>query len=404
MRRVIHQDIKHNGPLMVLLLLCALTAIGAPPADKSIFDFGNQKKEEPRAALDSGAKRADEAILAGRYDEAVKAATAAELAAKLLGDAVLIKAADEKLANVRLLQAEAAKVAPAIEKLAKSPDDPEANSLVGRFNCFWRGDWAKGLPMLAKGSDAALRALAQEEMAGANDAPMQLTIANAWWDMAAKLEGPPRAFVLDHASDIYTHNLDNLEGPNKTMAKARIAQAPTRLPFPRPAEAAAKPKGGGPVARIEVVADDFVAEIYLNGKPLPGAQRKLQAEIFGAQCETVSIVPKPGDWIVFQVVNNKLRWNGAYYFAAAALTESGDLAFVSQTKSGNWSACDDLKEVARFVAERDYLKDHKPQLVQRPWDRGNQLIAKAAPGWNGEAIWGDPASRSTWIKFVVPEK
>jgi hypothetical protein len=259
--------------------------------------------------------------------------------------------------------------------------------------------------MLAKGSDAGLRALAQEEMAGANDAPMQLTIANAWWDLAAKLEGPAKAFVLDHASDIYTHNLSNLEGPNKTMAQTRIAQAPTRMPFPRPADVAAKPKGGGgAVALVHLVADDFVAEIYHNGKAVPAERRKLQGEIFGAQHEAVSIAPKPGDWIVFQVVNNKLRWNGAYYFAAAGVNESGDVLFVSETKSGNWSACDDLKEVARFVAERDHLKDHKAQVVQRPWDRGNQIISKAAPAWNGEAIWGDPASRSTWIKFVVPEK
>ena len=111
---------------------------------------------------------------------------------------------------------------------------------------------------------------------------------------------------------------------------------------------------------------------------------------------------KAGDWVVFNVVNNRLRWGGAYYFAAAGLTDAGGLGFVSELRSGNWSACDDPKEVAKFISDRDHLTENKAQAVKIPWDQGDTRIRKVHSEWNGQGIWGDPASRSTWLKYVVP--
>ena len=48
----------------------------------------------------------------------------------------------------------------AIEKLKQSAGDPEANLTAGRYSCFYKDDWAKGLSMLARGSDAALKDVA----------------------------------------------------------------------------------------------------------------------------------------------------------------------------------------------------------------------------------------------------
>ncbi|HEY7119765.1 MAG TPA: hypothetical protein VH475_24450 [Tepidisphaeraceae bacterium] len=173
---------------------------------------------------------------------------------------------------------------------------------------------------------------------------------------------------------------------------------------PAATQPAAPPKKDVPVVAtaIQIVADDFVAEIYHNGKPVPTESRKLQDEVYGAQVERVTLDLRPGDWVVFNVVNNRLRWGGAYYFAAAVLAPDGTTAFPSETRTGDWSACDDLNQAAKFVSDRDHLRDHKPQPIAKKWDRGDQSILKRCPDFNGEGIWGDPASKSTWIKFVVP--
>jgi len=45
--------------------------------------------------------------------------------------------------------------------LPEKPDDPVSNAHLGRFTCFAKDDWERGLPMLAKGSDVGLRGLAE---------------------------------------------------------------------------------------------------------------------------------------------------------------------------------------------------------------------------------------------------
>lgn len=409
---------------------------GADPSapEKSIFDFGRDPKAaavennpgyaarlavlqktltnnlSPAAArslADSANKLADACIVTGKPELAVSAAVLSDSAARLTKDEKLIGFTAERLSNIRLLQAEGTKTAPAVAKLEKAPNDPDANLAVGRFLCLWRGDWKAGLPLLMKGSDTALKELAAQELSSSSDAPMQFAMGNAWWDFASKLKGPTRAYAQDHAADAYLQAIPELTGIYKTMAQKRVAEAPARLPFPHTGAGETQPaavRGAPALANsIYIVADDFVTKIYHNGKPVPNSDRKLAAEIYGAQIERVTLQLKPGDWIVFNVANNHLRWNGAYYFAAAFLTDQDKLVYGSDLRSGNWSACDDEKEVAAYISERDHYKDHKPQPVSTPWDRGDQEISKIQ-NWNGQGIWGDPTSASTWIKFIVPEK
>ena len=50
------------------------------------------------------------------------------------------------------------------DRLAANPDDADACLVVGRWYCFSRGDWEKGLNLLAKGSDASLKSVAAAEV------------------------------------------------------------------------------------------------------------------------------------------------------------------------------------------------------------------------------------------------
>jgi hypothetical protein len=73
------------------------------------------------------------------------------------------------------------------ERLKQTPDDPEANTTVGRYQCFMQGDWDRGLPMLVKGSDRALKDTATKDLANPADVKDQLAVADTWWFWGTKL-------------------------------------------------------------------------------------------------------------------------------------------------------------------------------------------------------------------------
>jgi hypothetical protein len=188
----------------------------------------------------------------------------------------------------------------------------------------------------------------------------------------------------------------------KTPPPAKPSQPPSDPVKPAPVKPAPATDDDAAGSSTFICADDFVCDIYLNGKLVPADRRKFKAEIFGAQAERIFVDLKAGDWIVFNVVNNRLRWGGAYYFAAAGQDAKRNVTFVSDPTSADWSACDDLASISRFVAERDFAKDRRAQPPKNPWPSGDKEMSNALELWSGNAVWGDPDSRSTWIKFIVP--
>ena len=98
--------------------------------------------------------------------------------------------------------------------LKEKPDDPEANLALGKYRCFNRGDWDKGLPMLAKGDDGKLKALAEKDIAGAASAKEQAKLADAWWNVSRG-----RAIYW------YEQALPGLAGLEKDRVEKRIGEA-----------------------------------------------------------------------------------------------------------------------------------------------------------------------------------
>src|SRR5580658_8860309 len=70
---------------------------------------------------------------------------------------------------------------------------------------------------------------------------------------------------------------------------------------------------------VVTVSNDFVVDVYQNGVRVPDNRRQLVNEIFGATAERINIQVQKGDWLVFNVVNDRMRWNGARSFMAAGI-------------------------------------------------------------------------------------
>ena len=120
-------------------------------------------------------------------------------------------------------------VAVALERLKTSPDDADANLTVGRYQCFVKGEWDKGFRLLAKGSDASLKAVAVAEIRGPGqsrernaesgqavasapnsnpqdsrpEAQDPLLLGDAWWNLAQESEGRAHDSMLLRAGYWY---------------------------------------------------------------------------------------------------------------------------------------------------------------------------------------------------------
>ncbi|HYE18816.1 MAG TPA: hypothetical protein VEA69_10250 [Tepidisphaeraceae bacterium] len=165
---------------------------------------------------------------AGDYEAAVKVALAAAPAAAASGDAPLRTQATAAVRDLSALRDAAARISKDLDRLATSPDDPAANLAVGKHWCFDLASWPAGLAKLAKGSDPALKALAAQELAGPRSAEQLATLAEAWWEVGAKLtDGLAKSNVAAHSADLYRRALPTLAGLKKQLAERRIAQADT---------------------------------------------------------------------------------------------------------------------------------------------------------------------------------
>jgi WD40 repeat protein len=133
--------------------------------------------------------------------------------------------------RLRLLLKHQEQLRPALERLKVKPDDAEANLVVGKYRCLIKGHWSAGLPLLARGSDATLKALAEQELARPADPRGQLTLGDGWWDLLAREPGPAREQLLRRAYYWYHQSLPRLDAATRDRVQKRIDQAIEEVPF-----------------------------------------------------------------------------------------------------------------------------------------------------------------------------
>ncbi len=161
---------------------------------------GNVRRPEAALPLaEAFCRLAEEASAADSYDAAAAAASKAEGLARATQDALLLSRAQDLRKEVGFFKDEYQKVKGAIEK--PGTGDPEA---VGRYFCFVKGDWERGLPILAAAAKPPLNQLAQKDAARPADVPGQIEVADGWWDAGEKERHPSRKQrILERAQRWY---------------------------------------------------------------------------------------------------------------------------------------------------------------------------------------------------------
>lgn len=110
---------------------------------------------------------------------------------------------------------------PGFEALEGNPDDPAANLLVGKFYCFVREEWIKGLPYLKKAPDDAIRKLAEQDWDQPTDPEQQAALAEGWAELAENAPAIERSSILRQASNWYRIAHPALTG----LQKAKVGKA-----------------------------------------------------------------------------------------------------------------------------------------------------------------------------------
>lgn len=188
---------------------------------------------------------AEQAIADEQFESARQLGQLAADASQKLDDRDLSDRITALASALTAAEAEHRRIAPMRAVLAKRPDDPAANAAVGRYYCFVKHDWPRGLAMLAKGNDAVLKMLAQKELSAPADASRQLGLADSWWEYADSQRPEVRQCIRLHAGQWYAMASGKLTGLSKLKADERAADYLKSLP-PSPKALATSPPGQGP--------------------------------------------------------------------------------------------------------------------------------------------------------------
>jgi hypothetical protein len=166
-------------------------------------------------------KISDAAVARDDYDFARSAVDVLAERAKGAGDAFQSDRARDAGKEIGEIEREHGKAKPAFEKLKLDPGNAEAAETAGSFLCFIKGDWDRGLPLLAKSKDETLRALAGKDIAAPQDGAGMAGIGDAWLSHGKRGRGRAREKILGRAAHWYGKALPLLSG----LDKARIEKA-----------------------------------------------------------------------------------------------------------------------------------------------------------------------------------
>jgi len=205
-----------------------------------------------KALLETALALFAETVQADDYETAERLAKAAEVAAGKTG--IPARVIHPYAAVAKRLQAKYADVKLAVARLAQDPKDAEANRIVGSFRCFEKGEWERGLPLLALGDNPKLKELAAKDRAAPQSAETREAVGSGWWMLAKQHKGIAKAIIQQRACYWYGlvlpdaavktrerlengFRLHNKEFPGAAWGHLDISQAtrgPVGLRLPKP--------------------------------------------------------------------------------------------------------------------------------------------------------------------------
>lgn len=177
--------------------------------------------------LDAAMAEIDKGAAADNFEPLTHLRGIAETAAARTRSAAAVKHTQARLIELNQTRMAFESAKSAKRELAKKPDDPEAHTLVGKYNALQKGNWPAALKDLSHCSDSALKTLTTADLAaqGSSDPKEALARGDAWWNYAGDQSGFMKVRAEQRASDWYRQAADAITGLEKAAVEKRIQRA-----------------------------------------------------------------------------------------------------------------------------------------------------------------------------------
>lgn len=140
------------------------------------------------------------------------------------------KIAVDRLTEIRSRVKLQARAKPLEERLRQNPNDGEAAEELGRLRCFVEDDWAAGLPLLARGSDADLATIAKMELAAPTTPSERIAIADLWFSFFETHKGSEATAAASRSKFHYSLAIERLTGLDRARVLKRIESLAASAP------------------------------------------------------------------------------------------------------------------------------------------------------------------------------
>ncbi|MGF1581320.1 MAG: hypothetical protein ACFCD0_18305 [Gemmataceae bacterium] len=167
-----------------------------------------------------------QAVAKDEYDVGLELAKVAKKVARQTKSLPLVLDVRRAYRDLIETKQQFAKLSPYANTLKKNPEDAKANAEMGRYLCLRKGQWARGLFLLAQSDDAELRVLAQRDLAKPRDWQDQIDLADNWWKVAEKFEGQLKTRLRQRAVHWYQDAVYQAKGDEEKRLRGRIAMVP----------------------------------------------------------------------------------------------------------------------------------------------------------------------------------
>jgi hypothetical protein len=257
------------------------------------------------------------------------------------------------------------------QTLLSKPDDPEANALLGRYECFVRGDWEKGLPMLAKGNDEKLKTLANLEQKKNRSSTDLMALANGWYEHGKDQAEPLQLRSYQRAKDWYKKA--EPVGIAKVLADKNLAVIEKAI---KGHEERTRPKVRYPLTGFMAAAADYRFDVYVNGQSFFGASSSSN----GYSGKGSRIFNK-GDVITVRARRNKFK----RAFAAVMLFQNTKVYVGTGMPNSGWRSYRPSSESYWYKPQG--ISDVQNIIASSPGSSSASRVA-AVTKKNCRSIWG----------------
>jgi hypothetical protein len=185
--------------------------------------------QQHSAVVEAALRLIDEAVAKDDFDASRRLGETALASARKTGDKLLLQRVVARNKEVDEIAQTHIEIKDAIAILERTPTDPGANLAMGKYLCLTKGDWEKGIAMLALGDDEKLKAIAVQELKEPATPDEQLQVGHGWWNLAEESQkARTKQILLQRAAHWYERAIPGLTGLSRVRIEKRLEECQPR--------------------------------------------------------------------------------------------------------------------------------------------------------------------------------